>query len=314
MMQVKPGNYERMLVVLNPTAGGGRAGKEFDSLCAKPGFDRLDERRLRYDGTGELFPALRRALHDPIDLVIAAGGDGTVHSVVNALMQFQPEKRPALGILPLGSGSDLARHLGLPARPDACLNALMHSAHHPADLLKLETDAGVCWCANICSVGLTAEVARRVNEAPSAAKPYLLTAAKCLPAWKGFAARVTIDGRVEGIRNYDVIVAGNGSRFGNGLPVLPDASHDDGWCDVLCVARRPLWKLLGAVVLLPLRLHRRLSFVETSRCRELILEAPDGSSLAVEADGETLSTRLLHISLETGVLNIVQPGLAKSSL
>jgi len=297
---------ESTLVVLNPSAGGGRAGETWNKLEKTPGLEWLASATIRAESPEDLIHKLSSRLTPETDFVIAAGGDGTVHHLVNALMKLRPDSPPALGILPLGNGSDLTSHLGIPARPEAAIEVLLNSAHHPADLLKIDTGSEVRWCANICSVGITAEVAERMNRPGVSSKAYLRTATGMLGSWKGVPLRLISGGiRTEG--RFDVIAAGNGSRFGGGLPVFPGASHNDGICELLWLKHRSIVQLLPALVLLPFGKHRNLSSVKTTRCRELIVEPLGSDELVAEADGETFRAKRLHIKTVPGAIRIAAP-------
>ena len=103
---------QRVKVIVNPNADLGRAWQ------SSPNLRRLVEEFGEADWTGTVFPVhaqdiAAQAAREGFELVIAVGGDGTIHEVVNGLMQVPPEKRPRLGIIPFGSGNDFAHAVGV---------------------------------------------------------------------------------------------------------------------------------------------------------------------------------------------------------
>ncbi len=118
----------KIKLILNPTANHGRSLQEAADLRPLMANYQADWSGTEYPGhaTG----LARHAGEQGYDLVVAVGGDGTVHEVINGLMQVPEETRPAMGIVPLGSGNDFAHILGIPAGPgEALLSAINGQAH-----------------------------------------------------------------------------------------------------------------------------------------------------------------------------------------
>src|SRR5512136_631457 len=110
---------DKIKLILNPTTNHGRSLREAADLRTM-----LANRNADWSGTvypGHAIELARKAGEEGHDLVVALGGDGTVHEVINGLMQLPAEKRPALGIVPLGSGNDFAHILGIPAESGPAL-------------------------------------------------------------------------------------------------------------------------------------------------------------------------------------------------
>jgi len=196
----------------------------------RPRFGRLPVYAVGEPGEAERVAA---ELADWCDLVIVLGGDGTVHEVANGLPLESGESGPAVGVLPGGTGNDLARGLGLPPDPVAAARALAAGTPRRLDLL----DCGARRAANGVNAGFAAaatdRLSRRVKRAlgPLAYVAGGLLAGLAPPAWP---ARVEVDGRVvEGAAL--AVVIGNGGSFGGGRRLLPDADPTDGVLDVLVV-------------------------------------------------------------------------------
>ena len=168
-----------------------------------------------------------------VDVLLVFGGDGTVHEVVNGLPLPGGQDGPVVGLLPAGTGNDLARALGLPPHPVAAARALLDGRPRPVDLL----DCGPRRAANGINAGFAAAatdvLSRRAKRAlgPAAYVVGGLRAGIRPPTWP---ARVEVDGRVVDGEALAVVV-GNGGSFGGGRWLLPDADLGDGLLDVLVV-------------------------------------------------------------------------------
>jgi YegS/Rv2252/BmrU family lipid kinase len=166
-----------------------------------------------------------------VDVLLVFGGDGTVHEVANGLPLGGDG--PLVGLLPAGTGNDLARAIGMPPDPVAAADELSGARPRSLDLL----DAGPRRAAN----GINAGFAAAATEALSRRTKKLLGPAAYLvggvragidpPTWP---ARVEVDGRVVDGEALAVVV-GNGGSFGGGRWLLPDADVGDGLLDVLVV-------------------------------------------------------------------------------
>jgi len=183
--------------------------------------------------------AARRAAGDGLDRLLVAGGDGTLHHAIQGLAGTPC----ALGVIPLGTGNDLARALGLPLAPLAALEAALVATPRTIDLGR----AGARVFAGVAGVGLDGEVSRRVAAAPrglrgSAAYAWAVVCAVArfdpphLEArWDGGA----FDGRVM------LGAAANSPLFGGGMRIAPAARLDDGLLDVVLVERVSAARLLA---------------------------------------------------------------------
>jgi YegS/Rv2252/BmrU family lipid kinase len=194
--------------------------------------------RTRF-GRVPLYPAsdpgdaetLAAELATEVDVLLVFGGDGTVHEVANGLPL--PGGGPLVGLLPAGTGNDLARAIGMPPDPVAAASELADARPRPLDLL----DCGARRAANGINAGFAAAatdvLSRRVKKAlgPAAYLVGGVRAAINPPTWP---ARVEVDGRVvEG--EALAVVVGNGGSFGGGRWLIPDADVGDGLLDVLVV-------------------------------------------------------------------------------
>ncbi len=122
----------KIKLILNPFANHGRSLR--DAADLRPLLAEYNAEWSSTEYPGHAIELARHAAEQGFDLVMALGGDGTVHEVVNGLMQVLPEKRPAFGIIPLGSGNDFAHILGVPSEPALALRSAFHGSPHTLDV------------------------------------------------------------------------------------------------------------------------------------------------------------------------------------
>jgi len=190
------------------------------------------EVRVTWEG-GDAARLTREALREEVDVVIAAGGDGTVNEVVNGVMDARPEHPPSIGVVPFGTANDFACGCGIPiGDPLAALELIVSTAATPIDVARCN---GRCF-VNVASGGFGAEVTSRTPPELKRAlggAAYslmgLITAMKLAP----YHARViTPDGEEQYDRLF-VVAVGNGRQAGGGYQVTPTATLNDGLLDVM---------------------------------------------------------------------------------
>lgn len=178
------------------------------------------------------------------ELVIAAGGDGTVNEVLHGLMRMPCALRPSLGIIPQGTANDFARGCGIPTNPRDALALSIGGTATPVDVIK----ANDRWFLNVASAGFGATVTAAT---PPELKQLLGGAAYTLMGAILAARFRPYDGRLvlpfaEFTAAGVVAIIGNGRQTGGGLKVTPRAFLDDGLMDVLVVRDVPATQLLLA--------------------------------------------------------------------
>ncbi|PYL79902.1 MAG: lipid kinase YegS [Verrucomicrobia bacterium] len=179
-----------------------------------------------------------------VDLLIAAGGDGTLNEVVHGLMDLSMAARPVLGVVPLGTANDFATGCGIPRDPEKALALCMEGDGVPIDVGK----ANEHWFLNAASVGFGAEVTATT---PPELKQLLGPAAYAVMGTilamnlHQYHGTLTLPDR-EIIGSGPVAIVGNGRQTGGGVQVAPRARIDDGLLDVLVVRHIPAIALLSA--------------------------------------------------------------------
>lgn len=294
----------RVLVVVNMTAGRGRARRDWprlsDLLRGARDVDVVETR-----GPNDARDLAREAARTGVERVIAVGGDGTVSQVASSLI----DTPVLLGVVPVGTGNDIARVHGLPVDPRAALRlALSGTRARIVDAGSVETHEARVGFVNLAGCGFDAEVLRRTPRWGRGAVPYLAGVVRAVWSIEPWPMRLEVDGtRTIECRGIGLAI-GNGTRYGGGIRVTPRAIVDDGLFDV-CVmgAVRPI-ELLALLPRVYTGAHEHHPAVQVFRCRDLRVEGLGSRALACQADGELIGHAPLHFRNAPRALRIVGAG------
>ena len=228
------------------------------------------------------------------DLVVVVGGDGAAHEVANGLMRIPREGRPAMGVVPAGSGNDYALSLGMSRSLEEAARQLVSAPRRWADL-------GVCngrHFIETLSFGLDAAIAldtieRRKRTGAAGVTLYMQSGFDQLRNHLAYQRVVLCAVQV-------------GPTYGGGFRICPDARFDDGMLDV-CVAHAPVSALKAGFVFLCAKggRHRRFREIESLRAREIRLRF--GFAPPAQIDGEPLDAVEYAVSIEPAALRVVAP-------
>jgi len=218
---------------------------ENDTLRSAVARQRAAGHRIEVRVTWEKDDA-RRFVSDAgrVDLLIAAGGDGTLNEVLHGLMDLSEVTRPILGIVPLGTANDFASGCGIPRNPTEALALCMKGDGVPIDVGK----ANDHWFMNAASSGFGAEITATTSPdlkrllGPAA---YTLMGAILAINLHHYRGKLLLPGR-EITGSGLVAIVGNGRQTGGGIQVAPRARIDDGLLDVLVVREISPTALLAA--------------------------------------------------------------------
>jgi len=293
-------------VVVNPRAGGGRAGARFFRAWEKLGFA-VSAQVLVPQTLEELERAVRELVAQGVSRLVAVGGDGTFHRVVNAAMGVGAGELPVLGLVPAGTGSDLARALRLPRSLPAALRLAFTAPPRRCDLGELVTPTGVVFFCNVASFGVSGLVDQRVNANPERGRwSFLLATLAAVREYRPVRCRVLVDG----VQLYQgpvlVVAVANGQSFGKGMRIAPEARLDDGLLDVVAVQALPPGVLVRKLGRVYRGTHLGLPQVRWARGQEVQLElAPPCPPFDV--DGECYPASPATLRLRAGALPLAAP-------
>ena len=283
-----------MVVIANPQSGRGKVGKELGKVERILRDEGLDYRVVRTSHAGHATEVARAALEGGERFLVAAGGDGTVHEVVNGMLQHgQPVAADAvLGVVPSGSGCDFVRSVGLPGDAVQAARHLAGDAVRHIDVGKVSFTVGAAqatrYFPNIAEAGLGGAVTARAARLPAFLGPakYFCGFWLTLPGFRPATVRLDADGQAFEWRAHNVVVA-NCRFYGGGMQISPKSEPDDGAFDVLVMVgpKADAFTMLPKVYRgthLPCR-----NIVELRAGRVRIETDPP---FRIEADGETLGT------------------------
>ena len=256
------------------------------------------------NGPGHAGELVRQALSAGVRRFVAAGGDGTVNEIAAALLSARSGS--PLGILPFGTGNDLARSLGVPLDLERAARLLVDGEERAIDIVRVGAERpGIMVNASVAGLGgdITEGLDRELKRTWGSAV-YLRMALDGVASAASFHARIDLDGEGMETQLTNVVVA-NGKFLGGGIPVAPLARPDDGLLDVIVLPALSTARLFGLV---PLYLTGRQHWsrrVTHRRARSVCVEAV--SPMPVTIDGEPAGTGRVTYEVVPGAVRVIVP-------
>jgi lipid kinase YegS len=297
----------RWRLILNGKSAGDDDLREAVRVMREDGIA-LDVRVTWEDGDAERYVA--EAIADGVDTVIAAGGDGTLSEVATTLAHRDEaaDALPSLGLVPLGTANDFATAAGIPEEVLPALQRVRDVAAAPIDLLRIDTDDGVHWCANLASGGFGTEVTVETDEGLKkmlGGLAYLVTGIAKLGRIEPVAARVHgPDFDWQG--GFIALGIGNGRQAGGGQALCPDALVDDGMLDLTIVPELSGEVAATVTTLVKDGKHAALERVAT-RARLPWVGLQADQPLTLNLDGEPVHSRRFRIECIPGRVRMHLP-------
>lgn len=310
------------VLIVNPRSAAGRTGRRLDELEALarsvcgPGVVVAATTRL-----GQGRELAREAAETGAARILAVGGDGTASEVVDGVLGA-PGTHPLLGLVPAGTGSDLAKTLGMPSDWREALAAIVTSPPCTIDALEgtwadpdgqQRTRRGV----NVAGIGMAGDVVHRVNQGSKrlgGKVSFLLATLNSLVRWRSPRVALTWWDAHGAERHWEGplsnVFVGNGRYCGGGMLTGPAASLTDGLLDLVIIPALPVSTML---VLTPAlydgTLARRPELV-VDRVTRVRAAALDGDRVPCDLDGEEPGVLPAEIRVLPGALRWCAPGLA----
>ena len=230
-----------------------------------------------------------RAIEEGAECLVAAGGDGTLGEVAGAILEAK--SRVSLGVLPLGTGNDFARTLGVFGSQERAIEAIFEGERSLVDAGRIECQEKERFWLNVAGCGFDSLVAKRINDWGGrktmrhvrGLSAYLLAVACELSTFRSFDVHMELDGEKLETRAVLCAVA-NAKSYGGGMLVCPDAELDDGYFDVCIIGDASRGEFLRAFPGVFAGKHVSHPKVTMKRCRTIRLECSE--RVPVLADGE----------------------------
>jgi YegS/Rv2252/BmrU family lipid kinase len=298
----------RTLVVVNPRAGGGRGVRRWNLALADAGraLGPLDVRFTESVGDGRRIA--REGVESGFTLIVAAGGDGTVSEVSDGILAAGGGAK--LGIVPCGTGSDLARALGVPRDPRAAARRLADPRTRNIDAGRVRfadgsPDRHFVNCATFGVSGPTVARANASSKRLGRRGSYIAAALVPTFTYDPPSLRVAADGADLPVDVVFVATIGNSRFAGGGMQFCPDARLDDGALDISIVGPLSLFSravILPALLLPPAFTRGRLY---SRRAARFEAAARDPSVVVtVELDGESAGRLPATFEVLPGALRV----------
>lgn len=289
-----------VVVVANPTAGGGKAGKLIGRADAALRELRVEHEIRVTESPAEMEATARAVAGDGARIVAVLGGDGTISWAANGLVGGDA----AMAVLPAGTGDDFAKSLGA-GRFDTAVRLLANPKMRRIDVVQVTAGVTRRFFVNIAGAGFDSEVTETANAMSSrlgGTGTYIAALIKTLSRF--MPAHYELD--ADGVRlSLDAMltVVGSGVSYGGGMKVLPDALLDDGYLDVCVVEALSKGAFLRAFPRVFAGAHTSHPKVRMLRARRVSLEA--NRKMQVYADGELVGPLPAVFEIQPGALMVV---------
>lgn len=288
----------RAHAVINPLAGRGRAARAWPlarGILEEASWTITESRSQRRGHAVEL------AASAEAEVVIAVGGDGTAHEVANGILQSR--RQAALGVVPIGSGNDFARALGLPRDPVDAARVIVQARPRPIDVGEVNGR----YFLTIAGAGFDGEVAQQVNRWPKllgGTATYLLGILKMLVVYEPVDSEIVVDGNLSRERLF-LIAVGNTAWNAGGMWLVPAARPDDGLLHVVIAG--PLTRFETLCVLPRVFSGGHLLHPKVRQAQGSVIRVASALPLAVQADGESVGRLPATFTVHPNALNVLAP-------
>ena len=291
----KTNNNMKLLVVYNPNAGGGHAKKIYPEIKKYIKAKGLQAEYLLTEHSGHAVTLVKEANLGGFDGVIASGGDGTLHEVINGYYQNTSTNKPPVGIIINGTGNAFSRDLSLKATDwKKAIDNIAANNVKKIDVAKYEADDETNYFVNIIGIGFVADIAKRAvfwkflgNVA------YTLAVLLESIFLKSIKVTMILDGK-EYERDCIFLEVSNSRYTGTTFLMAPNAILDDGYLDVTIVNKITRIRLMQLLQTVYTGAHIHEPEVETFKAKKITVITEKPSTLI--PDGEIKGTTPIDIS------------------
>lgn len=289
----------RLQLVVNPSAGGGRAHRLLPSVEAAlrgAGHDLVVTPTRSLEHADEL---TREASADH-RIAVAMGGDGIVGRVAGVVAQTGG----VMGVLPGGRGNDFCRAAGLPLDVVEACGVLSSGTERPVDLGIVTSATGEAAFLGIASIGFDSDVQERVlnSRLPLGQLVYLYGSLATVATWKHADFRCSVDGSALDLRGWSVAVANSG-MYGGGMRLAPEASLHDGELDVVTSSETGRLAFLRSLPKVFKGTHVEEPTVDVRRAK--VVELSADRAFRVFADGDPVGTLPCTVTVRPGAVRVL---------
>lgn len=301
--------------IYNPTSDRGRAQHAVQQLKLWM-QQNLQDHAVVWSSTSKAGHAEQLAVdfaNAGVERIIAIGGDGTAHEVINGIMALPADHRPIIGVVPLGSGNDLAFACGLPSKANDALKIAIEESADAIDVAHIKSDEGQSrWFVNSAGLlfdGAVNHESHQIRRIKGFAMYLTAVLRSMVKHYYANQVSIQLDGQDVNASSHELLLLAiaNGPREGGGFLIAPEASNQDGAVDVVSlemVSRFTAMRLLMKVMKGGHVGHKKVR-TEQARTVQITIDRPT----AVHLDGEPWlsldnGARQFEISVDSGALQV----------
>ncbi len=285
-----------LAIIVNPLAGGIKKMTKNISLVEERLTNlNVDYKFYKTEKPKHATELTKQAISDGATTVVAMGGDGTLSEVINGLYDFD---KITFGLIPCGTGNDFATHLNLPLDPLKALDVILNVPATYVDYMQLQGVRGI----NIVGMGIDVEILKLYSKLKKKTKMgYYNCLLRTLFSYKCKEFDTIIEDERTNQTAFIACVA-NGSMFGGGIVMSPEAKSDDGKLDFVCVDEIKGLKILPA--LLKLNAGKVLQLKQTKFRQVERISVESNYPITVNVDGELYDDIPFDVQIVSNVLKM----------
>ena len=282
-----------ILLVYNPCAANGRAARTLPRVRELLTAGGMDSEIVLTEAPGHATRVVRVADLSRFDGVVAAGGDGTLFEVVNGYFENRGQRRPPLGVLPVGTGNAFSRDIGLgTGAVGAAVDLISRGHHRPIDVGRFTTDGQTHHFLNILGLGFVSDVGERAGRLKQIGNlSYTVGVLLELVSLSSYRLTIEIDGEV--LERENIFCEISNTRYTSNFLMAPSASIDDGLLDVTLLGKASRTRLLRCFPTIFTGEHIHLDEVETFKAKRIRIETTQPKVLA--PDGEVYGSSPVEV-------------------
>jgi diacylglycerol kinase (ATP) len=306
---------EQIYFIINPKAGNGNCLKIWKRLEPKLKNKNISHMAFftEYPGHAKSIAVTIAARDLEKKILIAVGGDGTMHEVMNGMVKY---KNIILGFIPGGSGNDFSRGFQIPSDPEAALKVILRLMKKDVSLIdigKITMQGQInYYFINNMGAGFDALISNEVNQSPMKALfnklslgrlIYLYFLLKKLFTYKCTTIDLSIDGKKHIFEHTWFVTVSNQPYYGGGMKIAPESEPDDGIFDITVVHQLTRLKLL--FVFISVFWGKHIHFKEVKTLKGSFVSIQSNSPLYVHADGEFIGYTPINIYLQSKAVKVL---------
>ncbi len=287
--------------IVNPVAGGKKGKKIANAIKKIKAY--LTERKIDFSmhfthKKGGAKDVTEEVIKNGATTVIAVGGDGTLHEVINGFSDFD---KVAMGIIPCGTGNDFASALNLPFDVEKALDLIIDGTPKYTDFMQMPTVRGL----NVIGTGIDVDVLKRYAKKKKKNKlAYTTSLIKTLFKFNYVKFGADIDGEKEEYTSFIACIA-NGNRYGGGIPICPPADATDGSLNFVAVDQMKKLKIINAF--LKLKKGKLLTLKQSHHKLAKRIEIFPEGEYTVNVDGELYDNIPFVVEVISNTLRLYRP-------